>query len=90
MTEPVVIEGWTCRANFGDRYARHEGTGYKLDQDGLHVATGPGWFPRALPPAVLAWLCRPLLREAWERGWNQAVAEMQGRSETKANPYEDQ
>ncbi len=39
---------------------------------------------------VLAWLCRPLLREAWERGWNQAVAEMQGRSETKPNPYEDQ
>ena len=56
MTEPTMIEGWKCSENFGDRYASNGTTHYKLDQDGLHVATEPGWFPAVLPHAVLAWL----------------------------------
>ncbi len=86
MTEPVVIEGWRCEVfASGVRYAKGpDGLGATFTRAGMSCDA------TILPPRILAWLIRPLLREAWEQGWNQAAAEMQGRSETKPNPYEDQ
>lgn len=80
MSEPVVIDGWTCRVVRGQRSAQNYDLflGAWLLPDGRLKTTredGSDYTEVTVPPAVLAWLIRPLLREAWESGACHAVEE---------------
>lgn len=88
MAEAVVIEGWECAVSqwdIGDVRAARSG--------GKLVCYCPGdgslECTADVPPAVLSWLIRPLLAEEWEAGWNQAMDELRGASQTKPNPHTD-
>jgi hypothetical protein len=76
----VMIEGWTCTVANGDRCARREGpdmlASYNhADRLGLLSLSETNCD---VPPAVLAWLIRPLLHEAWAEG-----------ASLRPNPYTD-
>lgn len=67
MSEPINIEGWTCRIVRGQRsaqnYAAEMGAWYlpdgRLKTEGLE--TDGSSVTVTVPPAVLAWLVAPLV-----------------------------
>lgn len=80
MTE--VIDGWNCVVTSDERNAQRESpemTASYSHADGLGLLIlSEGACD--VPPAVLAWLIRPLLHDAWEEG-----GECDG-----SNPYTDE
>jgi hypothetical protein len=86
VMEPLVIDGWTCRVIGALRYARNaDGLGAALNEAGASFDTV------LVPPAVLAWLIRPLLHEAWEVGALTALRQAlrQGPLPDLCNPHVD-
>lgn len=69
MAEPIVIDGWECKTYEGGARGASpvdEGgdTGVLVHANGALSTT----IDRYVPPAVVSWLVRPLLHDAWERG----------------------
>lgn len=97
MAEPVMIEGWKLESYPGYRGA-HKGRlsaefcdgmlGWNESSMGYSGVSGSG----GIPPAVLSWLIRPLLHEAWragcEKGYDASVYDTEEQAQA-ANPHTD-
>lgn len=69
----TTIDGWDCRTMRGQRSAAHEhGSATILPNGFLLVMKAIGdeeeCTANTIPPAVLAWLIRPLLAQAYDEG----------------------
>lgn len=83
----TVIDGWRCYvAGDGIRHAESNG-GFSVQLDKHGGLAGDNCYA---PPAVVLWLIRPLLHEAWEDGATTALRQAlrQGPMPDLRNPYE--
>lgn len=92
MTEPLIIDGWVCRLVRGQRsaqnYALEMGAWLlpdgRMKTEGAETDGGP--VTVTVPPAVLAWLIRPLLYDAWFNGCRKGY---HGANAVDDNPHKD-
>lgn len=90
-----VIDGWNCSASPSGqlRAATNEIDGYKYcatySRSGFMFSSADRGPAIPVPPAVLAWLIRPLLHEAWEDSKHHTTAELLAGAAPVANPHQD-
>jgi hypothetical protein len=59
MTEPLVIDGWTCSEKHGVRQAQRGRVTIESDEDGITLDDSTRYYPSGsygLPASVLSWL----------------------------------
>jgi hypothetical protein len=94
MSNALLIDGWACRLVRGQRsaqnYALEMGAWLlpdgRVKTEGAETDGSP--VTVTVPPLVLLWLMKPLLRSAYAQGWADRNGQLDGAEMPRI--YEDQ